>query len=80
VLSDRERAILDVESRFWRHAGVKEDHVRERLGLTPLMYYQRVNALLGRPEAWEYAPAACARLDRLRSGRRAPTGRRRLAG
>ncbi|MCG7285401.1 DUF3263 domain-containing protein [Cellulomonas sp. ACRRI] len=80
MLSDRDRAILDTESRFWRHAGAKEDYVRDRLGLTPLAYYQCVNALLGRGEAWEYAPATCARLDRLRRGRRAPAGGRRLAG
>jgi hypothetical protein len=80
MLTEQDKAILDIESRFWRHAGVKEDHVRTHLGLTPVSYYQRVNALLERPEAWEYAPAACGRLSRLRSGRRASLARRRLAG
>lgn len=63
-------AILDVESRFWRHAGVKEDHVRTHLGLTPVSYYQRVNALLERPEAWEYAPAVVSRLRSVRARQR----------
>lgn len=66
MLSEQERAILAVESRFWRHAAVKEDHVREHLGLSPIRYYQAVNALLARPEAWEYAPATCARLSAIR--------------
>lgn len=71
MLSDQDRAILDVESRFWRHAGVKEDHVRAHLGLTPLTYYQRLNALLDRREALEYAPAVVRRVRDLRGrGRR----------
>lgn len=75
MLTEQQRAILDVESRFWRHAGVKEDHVREHLGLTPLAYYQRLNALLDQPEALAYAPAVVNRLRSLRSRR----GRRRAA-
>lgn len=66
MLTEQQRAILDVESRFWRHAGVKEDHVREYLGMSPIRYYQAVNALLLRQEAWEYAPAACARMSAIR--------------
>lgn len=65
-MTDLERAILDVESRFWRHAGAKEDHVRQHLGLTPLAYYQRLNALLDRRDAIEYAPQVVARLQRVR--------------
>lgn len=80
MLTEQERALLDVESRFWRHAGAKEDHIRVRLTLTPLAYYQRLNALLNQGDAWEYAPAVCARLVRLRTSRRALSGRRRLAG
>lgn len=73
-MSDLERAILDVESRFWRHAGVKEDHVRERLGLTPIAYYQRLNAVLDRPEALAYRPLVVNRLRAVRA-----RGRRRAA-
>lgn len=70
MLTDQERAVLGVESRFWRHAGVKEDHVRESLGLTPVRYYQVVNALIERSEAWEYAPATVSRLRALRGRQR----------
>lgn len=66
-MTELERAILDVESRFWRHAGAKEDHVREHLRLSPVSYYQRVNALLDRPDAVEYAPQVVARLRRVRA-------------
>lgn len=66
MLTDTDRAVLDVESRFWKYAGAKEDYVRSELGLTPIAYYQRVNALIERSEAWECAPAT---LRRLRSAR-----------
>lgn len=73
-MTDLERAILDVESRFWRHAGAKEDHVRQNLGLTPGTYYQRLNALLDRPEAIAHAPLVVNRLRAVRA-----RGRRRAA-
>ena len=62
MLSDDERAILDLESRFWKHAGAKEAAVRDSLGLTPTRYYQRLAALLRRPEAAAYAPATVRRV------------------
>lgn len=65
-MSDLERAILDVESRFWRHAGAKEDAIRECTGLSPNRYYQVLNSLVDRTDAWEYAPQALARVVRLR--------------
>lgn len=69
-LGEQERAILDVESRVWKYAGAKEDHVRRTLGLMPIAYYQRVNALVDRPEAVEYAPQAVSRLRAVRERQR----------
>jgi len=72
MLSDLQRAVLDVEARWWRHAGAKEAHVKAELGLGPIRYYQVLNALLDDPEALAYAPVAVNRLRRLRAaGRRA---------
>lgn len=73
-MTDLEQAILEVESRFWRHAGAKEDHVRQHLDLTPIAYYQRLNALLDRPEALAEAPLVVNRLRAVRA-----QGRRRAA-
>lgn len=70
MLSEQERDVLDVEARFWRHAGAKEDHVRQHLGLTPVAYYQRVNALIDRPEAIAHAPQVVSRLRAVRARQR----------
>jgi hypothetical protein len=71
TLTDDDRAALDLEARFWKHAGTKEDAIRRELGTTPTRHYQRVVRLLQVPAAWEHAPAAMGRFDRtLRAGRR----------
>ena len=74
ALTTRERAVLDLESRVWKYAGAKEDAIRG-LGLTPTRHYQVLNGLLGRADAWEYAPAALARAHAVRERHR----RRRAA-
>jgi trans-aconitate methyltransferase len=65
-LTEQHRAVLAVESQFWRHAGAEEDAIRERTVLTPNRYYQVLNSLVDRTDAWEYAPQALARVARLR--------------
>jgi hypothetical protein len=69
VLSgDTDRAVLDLEARFWKHQGTKEAAIRTELGLTPVRYYQRLARLLDDPAALAYAPAAVRRAGR-RAGR-----------
>ncbi len=72
-----DRAALDLEGRFWKHAGVKEDMIRSRLGVTPVRHHQRVLRLLDDPAALAYAPATVLRLRRVRDAR--SPGRRRSA-
>lgn len=69
TLSDQQRAILDIERRFWRTAGGKDDAIRA-LGLTPVRYYQVLNRLLDHPAALEADPLTVNRARRLRTGRR----------
>jgi len=69
TLSDRERAVLDFENQWWRHAGAKEQAIREAFDLSPTRYYQLVNALLDRPAALAYDPVLVKRLRRLRASR-----------
>lgn len=69
-LGERERAILEFERQWWRHAGAKEQAVRDRFGLSANRYYQILNALIDHPEAMAYAPVVVNRLRRLRSARR----------
>jgi hypothetical protein len=68
-LSARDIAILQLERRPWRHAGVKEEAVRRELGLSPARYYQLLNALIDRPEAVVHDPMLVGRLQRIRDAR-----------
>lgn len=69
ALTDQDVAALDLEARFWRHAGTKEDAIRRELGVTPIRHYQRVARLLDDPAAIAHAPVVVARLRRIRDGR-----------
>jgi len=69
ALTDRERAVLDFENQWWRHAGAKEQAIRDTFDLSPTRYYQLVNALLDRPAALAYDPVLVKRLRRLRASR-----------
>jgi len=68
-LSEREEQILAFEGRWWKHAGSKEQAVRDTFGLSSTRYYQLLNALLDNPAALEHDPVLVGRLRRLRSTR-----------
>jgi hypothetical protein len=69
ALSDREQDILAFESRWWKHAGAKEQAIRDTFALSSTRYYQLLNALLDNPAALEHDPVLVGRLRRLRSTR-----------
>jgi Protein of unknown function (DUF3263) len=69
ALSEREQQILAFESRWWKHAGAKEQAIRDAFALSSTRYYQLLNAVLDNPAAMEHDPALVARLRRLRSTR-----------
>ncbi len=69
ALGDRERAILEFERQWWRHAGAKEQAIRDRFGLSATRYYQLLNGLLDKPAALAHDPVLVQRLRRLRSSR-----------
>ncbi|MEV1330302.1 DUF3263 domain-containing protein [Micromonospora costi] len=68
-LTERERAILAFEQRWWRHAGAKEQAIRDAFGLSATRYYQLLNGLLDNPAALAAEPVLVGRLRRLRSSR-----------
>lgn len=74
-LSDREAAILMFEKQPWRHAGAKEQAIRDHFNLSGTRYYQILNALLDNPAALEHDPILVGRLRRLRSTRSRARGR-----
>lgn len=70
-MTERDRAVLEIESRHWRHQATKEQHVREVLGLTPVRYYQVVAALVDHPEVARHYPQTVSRLRAVRGRARA---------
>jgi hypothetical protein len=68
-LSEREQQILAFEARWWKHAGAKEQAIRDTFALSSTRYYQLLNGLLDNPVALEHDPVLVGRLRRLRSAR-----------
>ena len=61
-LGELDRAVLALESEHWKYRGAKESAIRARLGLSPVHYYQRLNALLSSEAAAREAPMLVSRL------------------
>lgn len=68
-LTDQEIQILDFERSWWKHAGVKEQAIRERFEMSATKYYQVLNEVLEKPEALAHDPILVKRLKRLRTYR-----------
>ncbi|SEP26881.1 DUF3263 domain-containing protein [Amycolatopsis saalfeldensis] len=77
-LTEREMQILAFERQWWRHAGAKENAIRERFSLSSTRYYQLLNTLLEKPEAVEADPMLVKRLRKTRAARQRKRGARRL--
>ena len=77
-LTERERELLAFERQWWKHAGAKEQAVRDQFGLSATRYYQLLNALIDRPEALVHDPMLVKRLRRLRATRQRTRSARRL--
>lgn len=75
MLTVKDKMTLDLEARHWKYPGAKETQIRQLFTESATRYYQRLNALIDRPEALAYAPLTVKRLQRLRSAR----ARRRAA-
>ena len=69
ALSERDAAILDFERDWWRHAGAKEEAIRETFGLSAARYYQVLNAIIDVPAAVRHDPMLVGRLHRAREAR-----------
>ena len=68
-LTDRDRALLDFEVEWRRHAGAKEEAIRAELGMSPARYYQLLGRLIDTTEAQQHDPMLVKRLSRLRDAR-----------
>ena len=68
-LTDRDIDILDFERSWWKHAGIKEEAIKDRFDMSATSYYKLLNELLERPEAEAHDPILVKRLKRLRTYR-----------
>ncbi|WOQ69072.1 DUF3263 domain-containing protein [Microbacterium limosum] len=78
-LTDQQRAILDFEADWRRHAGAKEEAIRSQLGLTPARYYQLLGRLIDTAEALAHDPLLVGRLRRIHDRRAAERAARERA-
>ncbi|WP_237241680.1 DUF3263 domain-containing protein [Rothia nasimurium] len=62
ILTELERGILDLEKKRFKYQGSKEQAITRTLGLTPVAYYQQLNALIDNPRAIAAEPALTRRL------------------
>jgi hypothetical protein len=77
-LTRREREILAFERQWWKHAGAKEQAVKDLFAMSTTRYYQVLNALIDRPESLAADPMLVKRLRRMRASRQRARSARRL--
>ncbi|QNH96849.1 DUF3263 domain-containing protein [Corynebacterium anserum] len=65
-LSERERAMLDFERRWWRNPSRKQEEIRRTFDVPPVRYFQQLNNLINKPEALDYDPVTVRMLLRRR--------------
>ncbi|WP_217181949.1 DUF3263 domain-containing protein [Streptomyces sp. AC495_CC817] len=68
-LTERDRAILAMETAWPRHSGAKEEVIRAQLGMSAARYYQLLGRLIESEVALEYDPLLIGRLRRIRDSR-----------
>jgi hypothetical protein len=71
-MTDTDRAILDFEREWWRHAGARDQEVEQRWGITGSQYNQRLIAIAGSQQALEYDHATVRRIRRRLCANRSP--------
>ena len=65
-LDAQDKRILDFERSWWKHAGVKEQAIKEHFEMSATRYYQILNEVLEKTAALDYDPILVKRLKRLR--------------
>lgn len=69
ALSERDLAVLEFERRWWKHAGAKEQAIRDQFGLSAARYYQVLGRVIESPSALVHDPMLVRRLQRVRAAR-----------
>lgn len=68
-MTELEWQILDFETKWWKLAGNKESEIVRRFEMSVIRYAQKLNNLLGKPEAHQHNPLVVNRLLRIRDQR-----------
>ena len=75
MLTDTQKAMIDVAAAQYKYAGSVDVVAQERFGLTPTRFWQEINRLIQTEAAYAYRPEATRRLNQ----RRRPQTRLRRA-
>lgn len=62
MLTDLDRAMIDLAAEPWKGRGWLEREARARFGLSATRFYQRLDRLVRMREAIEYDPMTCRRI------------------
>jgi hypothetical protein len=65
MLGSEDRAILDFERAWWHEPGAKDQAIEFALGLPAAVFYERLRAIIARPEALAYDPLTVKRVRAL---------------
>lgn len=69
TLSDRDKEMLEIESKHWEFFGIKEQVVRDKFDMSMTRYHQIVNRLIDTEAALAHKPVLVKRMRRLRASR-----------
>lgn len=78
MLTDTQKAMLDLASEKFKHAGSLDSAAMERFGMTPTRYWQEINQLIQTEAAVAYRPATVAQLKTRRRSSMTRTASRLL--
>lgn len=66
MLTDIQKAMLDVAAQTYKYAGSVDVIAKERFGLSPTRFWQEINRLIQTEAAYAYRPEAVRRLNQRR--------------
>ena len=75
MLTDQQKAMIDLAGEHFRHAGSLDTAAMERFGMTPTRYWQEMNRLIQTEAAVAYRPQTVALLSTRRRTQKRTTSR-----
>jgi hypothetical protein len=69
MLTHQDIRLLEFEERNPQHTPAKVDAIRNRIGMSPSRYYERLESLARRPDVADAYPRVVARVERRAAAR-----------